>query len=70
MKLIHITYTDKGSLGWNIFGWAVSFREFFSIKIYRYLAFNFGRVFARIIKPYEKLNNNGSSFTIIFRKNI
>jgi 2-polyprenyl-3-methyl-5-hydroxy-6-metoxy-1,4-benzoquinol methylase len=70
MKAELLTTTDKGSIGWNEFGWAFFFSNFspyFQVKrALRYV----GRMLSLLLSPIEKMEGKGSAYTIVFRKSI
>lgn len=69
MELILSTTKDKGSLGWNIFGWEFFFGEISQIKSKRnYLFRILGRIFAYLFYPIEYINGLGSAYTLVFKK--
>lgn len=68
LKCVFLTTTDKGSLGWNSFGWAVSFNNFFRGRFVRYAARYAGRIFTKLLIPIERGGLRGSAYTAVFQK--
>lgn len=68
LRRVWLTTTDRGGLGWNSFGWAVSFQNFFRLAGVRRAAYAAGRLFNKLIAPVERTNNQGSAYTAIFQR--
>ncbi len=63
------TTKDKGSLGWNIFGWEFFFGKISQIKSKRnFLLRIIGRLFSYVFYPIESINGLGSAYTLVFKK--
>lgn len=67
LRRVWLTTTDRGSMGWNSFGWAVSFQNFFVHPAIRRTAYNAGRLFNKLIAPLERGQDRGSTYTAIFQ---
>lgn len=68
LKCVFLTTKDKGSLGWNSFGWAVSFNNFFTCRLNRCMARYAGRLLAKVLIPVERSGLRGSAYTVVFQK--
>jgi 2-polyprenyl-3-methyl-5-hydroxy-6-metoxy-1,4-benzoquinol methylase len=68
LECVLLTTTDKGSVGWNSFGWAVSFNNFFKGRFARYVAHYAGRILTKLLIPIERSGLRGSAYTAIFQK--
>jgi 2-polyprenyl-3-methyl-5-hydroxy-6-metoxy-1,4-benzoquinol methylase len=70
MKAELLTTTDKGSIGWNEFGWSFFFSNlssYFHVKrVLRYM----GRMVSLLLSPIEKIEGKGSAYTVVFRKGL
>lgn len=68
MKMELVTTSDRGSLGWNTFGWEFFFANLISqFHINRALRL-IGRFVSLLFSPLEKRVGKGSAYTMIFRK--
>ena len=68
MKAELVTTTDRGSLGWNTFGWEFFFANLISqFHIKRALRL-VGRLVSLLFSALEKREGKGSAYTMIFRK--
>lgn len=63
-----LTAADKGANGFNGFGWAFSFKNFFSGTTTGAMAHLCGRVLAKLLIPIERTGWRGSTYTAAFRK--
>jgi SAM-dependent methyltransferase len=63
-----VTTRDKGSRGWNHFGWRVSLRNRFRGRFARTVAFLVGGVVAVGMMPFDLARGKGSAFTVVLRK--
>ena len=63
-----LTSADKSANGFNGFGWAFSFKNFFSSAFLGMAAHLFGRVLAKVLIPAERTGWRGSTYTVVFRK--
>lgn len=67
-KPVLLTAANKGANGFNGFGWAFSFKNFFSGRATGALAHLFGRVLAKLLIPIERTGWRGSTYMAAFRK--
>ena len=65
-----VTTTDKGSIGWNIFGWEFFFTNFSSNSFIKRVLRLIGRLTSILFGPIENIEYKGSAYTIIFRKKV
>ena len=63
-----ITALDKGSIGWNRFGWQHSLRNRFTTPIARRMASLIGRFLAIVAYPFETIGGRGAAYTIVLQK--
>ena len=68
MKLEMITTTDKGSLGWNTFGWEFFFTNLSSNRQIKRALRLIGRFASLLFSPIERMEGKGSAYTMVFRK--
>lgn len=68
LKLELITTRDKGSLGWNTFGWSFFFSNMCSSRYLKRLAHLVGRIVAICLYPIESREGRGTAYTMIYRK--
>jgi len=68
LECILLTTRDKGSLGWNVFGWEYSFMNMFRRPLLRRFAFLVGRLTALVLRAFDNREGNGAAYTIVFRK--
>lgn len=68
MKAELLTTTDKGSIGWNEFGWSFFFSNFSSHFHVKRVLSRIGQVVSLILSPIEKMEGKGSAYTVVFRK--
>lgn len=68
MRAELITTKDEGSNYLNIFGWKHYFRRRISHGHIRKLVSKVGRLIAFMLSPIEKIEGNGSAYTMVFRK--
>lgn len=62
------TTTDEGGLGWNVFGWEFFFSNLSTHPRLKRVLGLFGHAVAKFFSPVEKIEGNGSAYTIVFRK--
>lgn len=67
-KTAFFTTTDKGSLGWNRFGWEHFFSNLCSLKLINITLKLIGRVVSVLTSPIEDIEGKGSAYTLIFVK--
>lgn len=68
LKTVLTTTQDKGSLGWNRFGWAYSLANFSSRRVLKKGLHLLGHVISRVLHSLERKNGFGSTYTMIFKK--
>ena len=68
MKAELITTTDKGSLGWNTFGWEFFFANLSSQSYIKKALRLAGRLVSLLFSPIERMEGRGSAYTMVFRK--
>jgi 2-polyprenyl-3-methyl-5-hydroxy-6-metoxy-1,4-benzoquinol methylase len=64
------TTTDKGSLGWNAFGWDYSLGNLPKNRLSKRIAHAIGRQLAKLLRPLESAEGRGSAYTVIYRRPI
>jgi 2-polyprenyl-3-methyl-5-hydroxy-6-metoxy-1,4-benzoquinol methylase len=69
MTTLMQTTTDKGSLGWNRFGWQQFFANRFTNSFARKIAYFVGKVVTFLLYPLESSEGKGSAYTIVLQKN-
>lgn len=70
MKAELITTTDKGSLGWNTFGWEFFFTNLSSNRQIKRALRLMGRFASLLFNPIERMEGKGSAYTVVFRKGV
>jgi len=68
LKSVWSTTTDRGTLGWNAFGWSHFLSNFTN---HRYLKTGLGKIgtiISIILRPIERRNGSGSAYTVVFKK--
>lgn len=68
LKSLLLTTTDKGGLGWNIFGWNVSLMNFSRCHFIKILLKIIARIINLILSPVERFGMLGSTYTSVFKK--
>lgn len=68
MKTEWVTTRDKGSLGWNTFGWEFLFSNLSSHRHLKRVLHRVGRLVAWLLSPIERLEGKGSAYTMVFKK--
>jgi SAM-dependent methyltransferase len=63
LEVVLQTSTDVGGLGWNAFGWEMSLRN-----LVPGLPSIFGRAATRLMRPVERRDLNGATYTLVLRK--
>jgi hypothetical protein len=68
--LIKVWYTtiDKGTLGWNIFGWVHFFTNFTDLRYVKTGLLIIGKIVNIILGPIERRDTRGSAYTVVFQK--
>ncbi len=62
------TTTDKGALGWNVFGWMYFFANFAKHPYIKIMLNTVGKYTSILLSPIERRKNFGSAYTIVFKK--
>lgn len=62
------TTTDRGSLGWNEFGWVFSLTNMAKNRLIERMLRIVGRVLNTLFSSYERVEGRGSGYTVVFRK--
>lgn len=65
-----VTTMDKGSIGWNTFGWEFFFTNLCSNSYIKRVLRVIGQFVGFLFGPIEGAEGKGSAYTIIFRKKI
>jgi len=68
LQPVLLTAADKGSNGFNGFGWAFSLKNFFAGATAGAIAHFMGRVLAKLLIPIERTGWRGSTYTAVFKK--
>lgn len=63
-----LTAADKSANGFNGFGWAFSFKNFFGDTAVGNAVHFLGRILAKLLIPIERTGWRGSTYTAVFRK--
>jgi SAM-dependent methyltransferase len=63
-----LTASDKGANGFNGFGWAYTFKNYFGDGLVGRLALYFGRALGKLLIPIERTGWRGSTYTAVLRK--
>lgn len=70
MKTELVTTTDRGSIGWNTFGWEFFFANLTTQKYIKNALRLSGRLVSILLSPLESLEGRGSAYTMVFRKEV
>lgn len=68
LEKVLMTLTDRGSLGWNAFGWAVSLANLSAKPVPKRLLEVAGKLIAVGMYPIERFGNHGSCYTLVLRR--
>jgi len=68
MKTEWVTTRDKGSLGWNTFGWEFLFSNLSSHRHRTRVLHCVGRLVAWLLSLMERVEGKGSAYTMVFKK--
>lgn len=68
MKAELITTTDRGSISWNVFGWEFLFTNLSSRSHIKKVVRLIGWLISVLCSPIEKIEGQGSAYTMVFRK--
>lgn len=63
-----VTATDRGSLGWNMFGWQFSLANLLRLRPLTRVARIAGSLVTWLLIPFERTGLNGSAYTLIMGK--
>lgn len=63
-----LTHTDRGSLGWNRFGWRVSLAHILGVNPNSYPLRALGLAISWLMLPLERTGGRGAAYTAVFRK--
>ncbi len=67
-RIVSVTTTDKGSIGWNTFGWQFFLGNHFRSPRMRAGSAILGRILGGILSPLESREGAGSAYTLVARK--
>lgn len=65
-----LTASNTGANGFNGFGWAFSFKNYFGDNALGNFTHFLGRVLAKLLIPIERTGWRGSTYTAVFRKQV
>lgn len=68
MTVLFQTETDRGGVGWNAFGWEVSLQNLLGFKTRGNRRSLLARILCRLFAFFEQRSGNGSTYTMIFKK--
>jgi hypothetical protein len=68
LKTLWYTTTDKGTLGWNIFGWEHFFTNFTNLRYIKSGLAIIGKIANILFGPIERRGTRGSAYTAVFQK--
>jgi 2-polyprenyl-3-methyl-5-hydroxy-6-metoxy-1,4-benzoquinol methylase len=68
LRHVLLTIGDKSSIGFNSFGWAFSFKNFFAGSSAQMIAHLMGRILTKLLIPIERTEWRGSTYTAIFQR--
>ncbi len=68
LKFLWSTTTDRGTLGWNAFGWSHFFSNFTHRRSLKAGLGKVGTVISIILGPIERRKDSGSAYTAVFKK--
>jgi SAM-dependent methyltransferase len=68
LTAVWATTTDKGTLGWNIFGWEVFFANISNQRLIKRRFSKLGKLISKIVRPIERMTDRGSAYTAVFKK--
>ncbi len=68
LETVLVTTRDRGSIGWNRFGWRFFLGNLFRQRLMNKAAQLVGIVFSWVIAPFEAREGAGTAFTIVLRK--
>ncbi len=62
------TTADRGTLGWNIFGWEVFFANMSNRRFLNRRLRKIGRLLSKVMGPFDRMDGRGSAYTVVFKK--
>jgi SAM-dependent methyltransferase len=68
IKSVWSTTTDKGSLGWNNFGWVHFLINLINIRYIKTGLSIFGNILNILMSPIERINGLGSAYTVVYKR--
>jgi len=68
LKTIWSSTSDKGTLGWNVFGWEYFFVNIAHRGFFKKRFRTIGWAISKIVSPVERINGLGSTYTAVFKK--
>jgi 2-polyprenyl-3-methyl-5-hydroxy-6-metoxy-1,4-benzoquinol methylase len=68
LKALMITAEDKGTLGWNTFGWRESLGNLFRRGSAKGVMRKVGNRISTLLGPVERSGFRGSAYTVVFQK--
>ncbi len=68
LRRLLLTTTDKGSLGWNSFGWEQCLANICHIRYITTILRMMGRPVSYLMDRFENTEGRGSAYTLIFKK--
>ena len=68
LRQVWSTTVDKGTLGWNTFGWVYFFTNFTNLRYIKTGLAIIGRITSIILGPIERMKGLGSAYTVVFQK--
>jgi 2-polyprenyl-3-methyl-5-hydroxy-6-metoxy-1,4-benzoquinol methylase len=68
LKNIWSSTNDKGTLGWNTFGWMYFFTNITNLRYIRTGLAILGRIMSIVMGPIERMNGRGSAYTVVYQK--
>ncbi len=68
LRPVWSTTTDRGTLGWNTFGWVQFLTNFTNLRYFKTGLAIIGRLISIILGPVERMNGLGSAYTGVYQK--
>jgi len=68
LKTVWSTTTDKGTLGWNLFGWMHFFAHMTELRYIKTALVTVSKIVSIILGPIERMKGLGSAYTVVFQK--
>ena len=60
--------TDKGTLGWNTFGWVYFLTNLSNSRYGKTMLALIGRIVSILLAPIERMKGLGSAYTVVYRR--